>query len=157
MNIKPIVYENLTPHQRVVAAFEAMARGDKEEEDRLRETCPFNDYQMRDTAFSSTMESLAACAVEIESFLKGQALSKASLELMGSDGVGDEFLLQSMVDLQTAWVAVLAEMGISDKTMRAAMPIRHYTVDCLLADAPPPNAEAVGKFVAEIKEQVPTW
>ena len=63
MNIKPIVYENLTPHQRVVAAFEAMARGDKDEADRLRETCPFKNYRQRDAAFSTPWKTwpLAPC------------------------------------------------------------------------------------------------
>lgn len=52
MNIKPQIYESLTPRQRVIASIEALARGDEEEKRRLVKSCPKKSYLQTDTAYS---------------------------------------------------------------------------------------------------------
>jgi len=56
--IKPMVYEALTPKQRVIATLEAEARDDQAEVRRLVETCPKVTYRANDERYSGTMRGI---------------------------------------------------------------------------------------------------
>jgi hypothetical protein len=51
MNIKPMIYDNLTIQQRITASTEALMRNDIGELKRLVETCPKKTYTQPDQAF----------------------------------------------------------------------------------------------------------
>jgi hypothetical protein len=65
------LYDRFTPDERFRLAIEALARGDEEEVERLKDTCPRETYRMNDLAFSerlraSQLISLYVCAELIE-------------------------------------------------------------------------------------------
>lgn len=51
------LYPKLAPGERFRLALEALARGDREEADRLAETCPRKIYSMPDTNFTNLLEA----------------------------------------------------------------------------------------------------
>ncbi|MEP1696770.1 MAG: hypothetical protein ABJJ69_09565, partial [Paracoccaceae bacterium] len=64
--ISPLVYENLTPQQRVVAYVEALARGDEKERRRLIRTCLKEAYIQPDLRFSDSIENLLGLAMAVQ-------------------------------------------------------------------------------------------
>lgn len=66
MNIKPLVYETLTPEQRLVAAMEASSRDDQDELRRLFKTCPRKIYEQADAAFLDKWDRVVAITLAIE-------------------------------------------------------------------------------------------
>ena len=146
MKIRSTVYEALSPRQRIIAAMDAIDRDDSSEIDRLKSTCPIKSYRQRDAAFSDTIEALFGAGLAVEADLRGEALSWWA-------GKRDAALLQNMVAIETAWLALLADMGIASPT--AAAPPRHPLVGALLAIAPEPESEKVAENFAVLRALMP--
>jgi hypothetical protein len=146
VKVRGSVYEALSPRQRIIAATDAIARDDTAEIDRLKSTCPIKSYRQRDAAFSDTIEALFGAGLAVETDLRGEALSWWA-------GERDATLLQNMAAIETAWLALLADMGITSPT--AAAPPRHPLVVALLAIAPAPESERVAENYAVLKACVP--
>jgi hypothetical protein len=149
MNISGKVYEVLSPRQRIIAAMDAIARDDTAELERLKSTCPIKTYRQRDAAFSDTVEALSGAGLAVESDLRGAALSW----MVGDIPEQGEALLYDMAAIEAAWLALLADMGITSPT--AAAPPRHQLVVHLLEIAPTPESERVAEIYAALKACVP--
>ena len=149
MKIRGTVYEALSPRQRIIAAMDAIARDDTAEIARLKSTCPIKSYHQRDAAFSDTMEALFGAGLAVETDLRGAAL----LWWARRDPERDEALLQGMAAIEAAWLALLADMGITSPT--AAAPPRHPLVSVLLKIAPAPESERVAENYTVLKASVP--
>jgi hypothetical protein len=146
MKIPGIVYETLTPQQRIVAVMDAIARDDTSEIYRLKSTCPFKSYRQRDAAFSDTIEALFGVGLAVETDLRGEALSWFT-------SGWDKEQLRKMAAIEAAWLALLAEMGITSPT--AAAPPRHPVVAVLLEIAPEPETERVAENYAVLRAIIP--
>ena len=132
MNIKPIVYETLTPQERVIASIEAMARGDAAERKRLMQSCPQKKYLMADAAYTDKMDVLTNLAIAVECDLRGCALNlfifwvldelQQEKKLPFWDSLQNKIpdFLQEMLTIRTAWHEALEEQGINPQTMEEA-------------------------------------
>ena len=150
MNIRGTVYEALSPRQRIIAAMDAIARDDTAEVERLKSTCPISTYRQRDAAFSDTVEALFGTGLAVEADLRGAALWWWMVRAVPEQGGA---LLQNMAAIEAAWLALLADMGITSPT--AAAPPRHPLVVHLLDIAPAPESERVAEIYAVLKACVP--
>lgn len=142
MNIKPVIYEQLSPDQRVIATIEAEARGDDIEVERLVKTCPKHTYTMTDPAYTSKIVHIIALSLAVECDIRGY-VAGALMSLIIDDDKNMTALLQNIRDICTAWDQTLQEAGISAGSMKKlAPPCFPYQLffDPLL---PPPNAAQV--------------
>jgi hypothetical protein len=108
--IKPMVYEALTPKQRVIATLEAEARDDRAEVRRLVQTCPKRTYRANDERYSGTMRGIVNLAIFLEMELRGIAL--AATYAMATDSPRLPALLAKMLALYTAWAQAFAAQGL---------------------------------------------
>ncbi len=118
--ISPLVYENLTPKQRVVACVEALSRGDESERLRLVRSCPKLTYTQSDVRFSETIEKLMRLAMAVESDLK-----ECVLRYLISFRINPETsirFLQDFANIREAWKITLTSMSISEAAMASAGP-----------------------------------
>ncbi len=137
-SIKPFVYENLMPRQRIIASIEALARGDEEERQRLIKTCPKKIYRQNDAAFVERIEALETMALAVECDLRGCALDyflalKGMAVMEGTETEGklsERFrkALQEMANIKAAWADILAQEGIDPDTMSKANLANHNAV-----------------------------
>ncbi len=149
MQIKPIVYENLTPRQRVIATIEAEARDDQEEVQRLVKSCPKKTYRTNDAEFYETLETLMHVTLGVEYELQRNALGFiAGLYL--DYGAIDKFL-QNIADIQAAWYETLEGMGIEPETMRKATSLTPVIIEAVEELLPDPDPENVSKIAADMK------
>lgn len=140
MNIKPIVYENLTASQRVIAAMEALARNDDKEHERLLKTCPKKTYSMEDYEFTGKMNALHDLALAVECDLRGCAISMighlfVSYKKDNSIENAEEFLEdslsqgQELISIKQAWLELCEEENIASETVESAFGhMKHYGV-----------------------------
>lgn len=148
--IKPFVYENLTAKQRVIAAMNAEARGDREELQRLVRTCPKKSYQMNDAEFSDTMQNLFATSMAVELDLARAAVRYLFLCWLDKDP--PPHLLNGMAVIQAAWDEEVSEMGLDPQTMAKAGCPRDWIIDQLIDQAEPPDPEEVKLLRHQITE-----
>ena len=146
MKIRGAVYEELTPRQRIVAVMDAIARDDTAEIYRLKSTCPFKSYRQRDAAFSDTIDALFGVGLAVETDLRGEALSWLACGR-------DKEQLRKMAAFEAAWLALLADMGITSQA--SAGPPRHPVVSALLEIAPEPETERVAESYAALRAIIP--
>lgn len=160
MNIKPVVYDHLTPHQRIIAAVEALSRGDDAEHEKLNRTCPEKQYKMADYHYSGVMQGLMSMAVAIELDLTGNALSMMLCLHSGSglDDRADDFL-QNIINSREAWKRQMEAMGIDPQAMdKIVKSLRHPAIAALLdqfanyEDTPDADEEAVKERMAGHEE-----
>ena len=118
--ISPLVYESLTPKQRVVACVEALSRGDENERLRLIRSCPKLTYVQSDARFSEAMEGLMCLAMAVEADLKECVLR--FLVFVGVDPEMSGNFLQDFANIREAWKMTLASMGIDEEAMVSAGP-----------------------------------
>ena len=144
--IKPIVYESLTPAQRVIASIEALARGDEEEKRRLVTSCPKKTYTMTDAAYSDKMEALLDMAMAVELDMRGCALTFFMLLYLEDNLDHDKHeklsalmekvppQIQEIVSIKQAWHNFLEDEGIDPATMDSAyQPLRHFALEWITA------------------------
>lgn len=128
MSIKPIVYESLTPAQRLGATIGAMARGDAVEENRLKDTCPKKNYKQADYHYSGTIQGLMSQAIAHE-----LDLTSITLTLMTSIQFKEDRLVeksvQHLINSVTAWHKQLEDMNIEPEAMeKVTEDMRHPVV-----------------------------
>ena len=147
MNIKSLIYDNLTTQQRLIASIEALARGDDSEHEKLVKTCPKKHYQQADYLYSGVLQGLMATAVSVELDLTKDALSMIACCMAESPAMEDKAgdFLQRISNCHTAWTETLEVMGLDPEAMaKLIKPLRHPIVDCILAaELPDPEGEAV--------------
>lgn len=139
--IKPFVYESLTPKQRIIAAINAEARNDQEERQRLVRTCPKKSYLMNDAAFSDTLQELFVTSMAVELDLASAAINYLFLCWRNIDPPPS--ILNGMAVIQAAWDEEVSEMGIDPQAMAKAGCPRHLIIDLLMDHAAPPDPEEV--------------
>lgn len=154
MNIKPLVYESLTPAQRVIAAIEAIARKDEAELENLRNTCPRKHYTQEDFRYSGTLQYLLAHMMATENALSGHALSiLMSLYVLPDCEDKAEALMQRMANDLAAWHDFLESMGIAPATMdKVAAVIRHPLVTEILKTLPEPEEGAKNPYMKGVRD-----
>lgn len=160
--INPIVYENLTSHQRVIATLEAMSRDDTEETARLVKTCPKRSYRMNDAAYSDKMEALQDMAMAVECDMRGCALNFFMLLYLddhfdhkklhdASQRIHDQ--IAEAISIKQAWREILEEEGINpsviDKTFGS---LRHYGIEWITGIAERLDAESSPALMNRYKE-----
>jgi len=118
--VSPLVYEGLTPKQRVVACIEALARGDEDERRHLIRSCPKLIYHQSDACFSESMERLMGLAMAIEADSKELLLRFFVLNQVEPES--SQECLQDFANLREAWKMTLNAMGIDEETMASAGP-----------------------------------
>ena len=148
MNIKSQVYETLTPRQRIIAAIEAEARGDKGEMQRLKETCPLKHYKMADAAYTMPMQLLVNISMLVECQIRGELMS-FYFALFADKPESEEIIdltLQNITNIKSAWHATLIDMGIDPNSMAKVGMQPHLLTDFLptIPDfMPEPNIDGV--------------
>lgn len=131
MDVKPKIYESLTPKQRIAAVIEAMAREDETEIKRLNDTCKMKSYRQRDISYSDVMTRLMGMSLALEADLRGMAIEYLTMDV----SLGEEICLQKMVVIEMAWTRLLDDLGIDKPSMLNAGAPRHYMVKALLKNA----------------------
>lgn len=146
--IKPIIYENLTPRQRVIATIEAEARGDSGEVKRLVATCPRKTYTQPDAAYTDMMQHLIAMSIAIEADIRGCVIGALVAVITEHDNAFEVFL-QKIANVRAAWHETLEAQGIAPDIMRKfAAPLEHVEIK-FMEDMIP---EAEPKAVAAIRD-----
>lgn len=151
MNIKPSVYESLTPRQRVIATIEAEARGDDDEVLRLRDTCPKYTYRQTDVEYTHAMVRLIALSLAVESDIREQIIGVLLSAIMGRDDTLNKFL-QNIANIRAAWHTVLKEMMLDPAAMKKFSPPQHCSADILHNLLPEPDENAMREIVGEVRE-----
>ena len=141
-NIKHMVYESLTPRQRIIASIEALARGDEEEKSRLVESCPKKNYRQNDAEFADKMGALMTLMLAVECDLRGSVLG--FFLALRTEPKSVHEILQNIADIQAAWEEFISSLGIDPETMaKAAPPFGAFLelIDGLLPDPDHDNVE----------------
>ena len=150
MNIKPTIYENLNPRERLVAGIEALARKDEDEWNKLVDTCPKLTYQQEDLAFFGTFRRLTSEAISLELLLTQQIFT--ALFLLSHQQYTPAIRnLQGASNLLAAWNEHLEEFGITPESMHATVkglrdPCVALFIDERLDRLPPPEPEKVREY-----------
>ncbi|HBH25840.1 MAG TPA: hypothetical protein DDX54_00325 [Rhodospirillaceae bacterium] len=132
--VKAMVYDALTPHERVVATLEAEARGDATEARRLVESCPKVTYRANDERYSGAMRAIVNLAIFLEMELRGIALAAAWA--MATDSEHLPALLAKMLTLHTAWERAFAAKGLDFALVETfTAPVRNPVVAFFLDTA----------------------
>jgi hypothetical protein len=131
MTIPAEIHARLSASERIRAAVSAMARGDDEELQTLKETCSKKPYLMTDPAYSEAMERLLALALAVESDLQAMALDFFLASRLEVPEVVHESVATAAA-LESAWQEFLAELGIPRHEMTNAGPPRHHAVKTIL-------------------------
>ena len=150
MQIKPIIYQNLTAQQRVIAVIEAFARKDNAEVDRLIDSCPKKTYQLNDWAFSRGLQKLMHMTLHVECMLYRKAMV-VMLALMAEQDELIDPMLQSISDTQAAWKETLETIGISPETVQKASGTEPLFLELMAELMPEPDPENVAKLAASFK------
>lgn len=143
--LKPVIYESLTPRQRLIASIEALARNDEEEQVRLIKTCPKKAYTQTDAAYADKMTSLQDMMLAVECDMRGCALNFFMLlHLENSSDFESPHdlmaiaprLIQDMLSIKQAWHDVLTEEGIDPAVMdKVYEPMVHFGIGWVTAIA----------------------
>jgi hypothetical protein len=160
MNIKPVIYENLTVQQRIAATIEALARDDDAEHERLASTCPKIHYKQADYLYSGTLQSIVAMAISTELEMTSNALSMTACCCAPSPN--DELIAgfhQRISDCYAAWNETLGAMGIDPEAVeKLAKPMRHPVVATILTgelpDADPEQVRIRRDSMEEIFKKI---
>ena len=150
MKIKPVIYENLTHRQRIIASVEAAGRQDRQEITRLVKSCAKKNYIQTDAAYSEVMDALMTVALYVECDLRGHALLYVAALNNDSDLSGQA--LQNIANTQAAWHEKLKDMGINPKIMKQAAAPSHPTIEIIMGFCPEPELEQV-KYYRHIIDQ----
>jgi len=121
-------YERFTPKERIALVFEAVARADYTEAERLIQTCPQKSYRMPDMAFSEGIQSIRDCCMQVLLLVErasGKALACLSvLVAAGGSEVKDKpdlhseavrahaLALAEISGIWAAWQKFCAEVGV---------------------------------------------
>jgi hypothetical protein len=152
MQIKPMIYVSLTPHQRVIATIEAEARGDDAEVQRLIDGCPKKTYRMGDASYVDTIRSLTHVQLRTECMLLTMALAVAAGLYMDADDDTLKKPLQQIANLRTAWNEALQSEGIGVGAMRKVAGLEPSLIDLFEQILPEPEPEKSAGFMEGFKD-----
>ncbi len=141
-SIKPVIYENLTNRQRMIASVEALARDDYDERVKLVKSCPKKTYKQADAAYVDMMETLLDLSLAIECDLRGQMINFLIAKVTEHEAM--MVFLQSISDMKEGWKLAIEELGVNpDSLAKACQPIMHHSFDiyCTLPKPNPDKAE----------------
>lgn len=155
MNIKPIVYDTLTPRQRIIASVEALARKDDPELERLRDSCPQKHYKGADHRYTEPLRLVTVYALHTEKLLSEYVLSFLLAHNTNQDDLADR-CFQGIINTRAAWEKLLEEMGIDPQSaFKMVKECRHPAVDIFLnypaEELPEPEEEEVQKRIKDMK------
>lgn len=121
MKLKDTLYDSLTPRQRIIASFEAKARGDDQEVEKLIKTCPKKTYQMTDPDYSDEMTRLTITTLMYECQIrKYMVMALANIHHGNSDKV--DKIAHEIGTLHNLWSDYLSDYGVDiDMILRGAM------------------------------------
>lgn len=153
MNINSVVYENLTPRQRIIATIEAEARGDEDETRRLVKSCPKKTYMQTASEYSDMMDALISMAMAFECDLRGEIISFLIANRAGNESMGIH--LQNIADLQAAWDEVLKARGINPESMKKIACPPHYALEGIMNSKLIPDSNPSG--VKDYREAVESY
>lgn len=148
MKIKPMVYQQFTPPQRLIAVFEALGRNDEEEVRQLFQSCPKQVYRAADLNFTVSYDRILDMALSVEYELLNLTLKVMMLHPHNHDHAME--CLKRMGDLNGVWEAFLSEKGISNR-LRNILP-RNPMVTSLLEDLSSPDPDILSTCLAEFKD-----
>lgn len=150
MNIKPAIYESLTSRQRIVSMIDAMGREDDNEMKRLNKTCKKKTYRMNDAKYSDVLDRLFHTSMALEADLRGMVIGYLEVESTELKNM----YIQDISNTNSAWLKLLKEMGINEKSMFGAAPPRHELIDALLNIAPKQEEETTNQILKNMKEYI---
>ncbi|OSQ44938.1 hypothetical protein [Marivita geojedonensis] len=142
------VYATLTPTQRVAAYVEALARGDEDEVQRLRSSCPRVEYRRIDPRFTIRLDTLFALAMATEADLKESALG--FFVAMRLDPTKARDYLQQFANTRHAWQTILSTFGVDAKAMQSVGPPSSPFFEFIDPLIPKPDEEASRKLSSEM-------
>ena len=150
-------YNNLTSHQRFIATWEAIGRGDEAERNRLQDTAPIFTYSSADHVIRHSWGAVIAISLGVEADIRGYALTAQMAYQAGltEAAIGS---LKEMKKLDVAWVGLLREVGLSDAAIRTARPDPHPLVEHLfeiVENYQPEKDAAVDEYIAAARELMP--
>ena len=152
MNIKSVIYENLTAPQRVIAALEAEIRGDEDEAMRLIRTCPRKTYEQADAAFLDTVKNIFAAAQAVRLDLMENAMGYICLIKLGRYDAAENYM-QNVADIHAAWHETLEAIGMEASLIDSVGGPLSPFLKVILKNAPFPNPESV-KEIREAMENI---
>ena len=129
-----MLYSSLNNRQRFVACWEAIARGDDVELDRLIESTPRFSYSAADTALRDSWDGILAVGLALEVDMRGFALTWLLAHQAGETKTA-EFSLRKLKTVDEWWNDRLRKMGLSTKAIKRARPNSHPLVEVLLGYA----------------------
>ena len=121
--LKDKAYYDLSTRERIIASVEASARGDENEIQKLIKTCPRKNYSSTDFSYSKRMDYLFTMQMAVECDITSKTLDYifAVLAMMDKDLEKaiyiEEYSIQYITDIYTAWNEFLTDNGINIKTM----------------------------------------
>lgn len=142
------VYATLTPTQRVAAYVEALARGDEDEVQRLRSSCPSVEYRRIDPCFSKRLDTLFGLAMATEADLKESALG--FFVAMRLDPKSARDYLEQFANTRHAWKTIQSTFGIDAKAMELAGPPSSPFFELIEPMLPEPDMDASKKLSGEV-------
>lgn len=152
MTIPNTIHHSLTAPERIRAAIAAMARGDGEELETLKTTCPKRSFTMNDPAYGEAMERLLVTALAVEADLRGAALDFLVAALLKEWEAGQHAVDEAHA-IEAAWGALVAEKGISREDMEKVRPPHHRAVTSILGfSVEEPDGEVVGFILDRLRE-----
>lgn len=146
--ISHLVYESLTPKQRVVACVEALSRGDEIERIRLIRSCPKLTYVQTDARFSEVMEKLMGLAMAVEADLRECVLKFLVIVKLEPETAGR--FLQDFANIREAWKMTVRAMEIDEKSMASAGPPSSLVFEMVEELLPKPNITSSKMFSTEM-------
>lgn len=151
MNIKPAIYEVLTPRQRIISMIDAIGREDEIEIKRLNESCDKKRYRMPDTKYSDTLDRLFNMSMAVEVDLRGVIIGFLEAD---NNKEQQDMCIQEISNINSAWFELLKSMGIDKDSMLKAAAPRHHLIGVLLNIAPPANETKKQETLKEMKEYI---
>ena len=150
-------YMNLTSRQRFVGTWEAIGRGDEAERRRLEDTAPEFRYRSADHMLRYSWDAVIKISLAVEVDIRGYALTSHMAHQAGFTDISIE-ALKKMKKLDTAWVSLLREIGLSDVAIRATRPDPHPLVKHLFESVEkyqPEMDAGVDEYIKTAREMIP--
>jgi len=151
------LYSSLNNRQRFVACWEAIARGDDIELNRLVESTPRFSYSAADTVLRDSWDGILAVSLALEVDMRGFALTWQMANQAGEMEIANSSL-RKLKTVDTWWNDTLRKMGLSTKTIKKARPDSHPLVEVLLGctkNLPPVSNADLNDYLEKARQLIP--
>jgi len=151
------LYSSLNNRQRFVACWEAIARGDDIELNRLVESTPRFSYSAADNALRDSWNGILAVSLALEVDMRGFALTWQMAHQAGETEIA-ESSLRKLKTVDAWWNDTLRKMGLSAKAIKKARPDSHPLVEFLLGCAkelPPASNAKLNDYLETARQLIP--